>query len=119
MTKVNDDVDRTVEVRDLPEQGAYVISVDGAAVGRAEYVMRDERHVFTHTEVDKEYSGLGLANRLVRFALDDVRNQGGSVVPLCPFVNAYIRRHEEYGDLVDHEMTHRYREKQRSRPSDG
>ena len=116
---MSEGVDLAIEVRDLPEQGAYVISVDGAAVGRAEYVMREGRHVFTHTEVDEDYSGLGLANQLVRFALDDVRSRAGSVVPLCPFVNAYIRRHEEYGDLVDQEMTQRYRERQRNRTSDG
>jgi predicted GNAT family acetyltransferase len=33
--------------------------------------------------------------------LDDVRRQGKIVVPLCPFVAAFIGKHPEYVDLVD------------------
>jgi predicted GNAT family acetyltransferase len=42
----------------------------------------------------------GLGSRLVRAALDDVRSQGGRVVPLCPFVRGWIERHPDYADLV-------------------
>jgi predicted GNAT family acetyltransferase len=30
-------------------------------------------------------------------------------VPLCPFVEGYIVRHEEYADLLDEEMFHQMR----------
>lgn len=97
--------ERNVVLRDAPDEGAYVLEVDGRRAGRAEYERRDDRHIFTHTEVDDEYSGTGLATRLVKYALDDVRSQGGRVVPICPLFAAFIRRHSEYEDLVDHEMT--------------
>ena len=42
----------------------------------------------------------GLAGRLVRFCLDDIRAQGLRVDPACPFVAAYIRKNPEYSDLV-------------------
>jgi predicted GNAT family acetyltransferase len=42
----------------------------------------------------------GLGARLVAGALDDIRARGLRVVPFCPFVRAYIRRHPEYADLV-------------------
>jgi len=39
----------------------------------------------------------------VRGALDDVRALGlRQVLPLCPFVKAWIARHREYRDLVYH-----------------
>jgi uncharacterized protein len=38
-------------------------------------------------------------------ALDDIRSRGLQVVPLCPFVAAYIRRHPEYEDLVTRERS--------------
>lgn len=98
---------QVVEIQDEPVQGAYVIYVDGSPAGRAEYLLRDGQKVFVHTEVDESHSGLGLASRLVRFALDDVRASGELLVPICPFVRTYIRRHPEYEDLVDHEMTMR------------
>lgn len=97
--------ERDIHVEDVPDERAYVISVDGAPAGRAEYMARDGRRVFTHTEVDDQHSGLGLASTLVRHALDDVRSRGELLVPLCPFVSEYIRRHPEYDDLVDHEMS--------------
>jgi predicted GNAT family acetyltransferase len=42
-------------------------------------------------------------------ALDAAREQDHMIVPLCPFVEGYIDRHEEYGDLLDKEMFHEMR----------
>lgn len=56
--------------------------------------------MFTHTEVPEALEGQGVGSTLVRGALDDVRAQGLQVVPICPFVAAFIRRHREYIDLV-------------------
>lgn len=108
MTDMND---ARVEVRDDAGESAYLISVDGAPVGRAEYRTIEDRRVFTHTEVDEEFSGMGLANRLVNFALEDMKERDSSIVPLCPFFAAYIRRHPEYDALVDHELTHRLKKR--------
>jgi len=55
---------------------------------------------FTHTEVPEELEGQGIASQLARFALEDARACGLAVIPLCPFINAYIRRHQEYLPLV-------------------
>lgn len=79
----------------------YVASHGGTTVGFAAYRRRGESVVFTHTEVGSAYEGQGVAGTLVRRALDDVRAEGLSVVPRCPFVKSYIERHcEEYGRLV-------------------
>lgn len=105
--------ERDIRIHDEPEEGAYVIDVDGIRAGRAEYRMRDGRHVFTHTEIDDASSGEGLASKLVKFALDDVRDKGGEIVPICPFFAAYIQRHEEYEELVDHKLTMEIKKRQR------
>jgi predicted GNAT family acetyltransferase len=52
------------------------------------------------TEVPEALEGQGIGSALARGALDDVRAQGLQVIPLCPFVAAFIRRHPEYLDLV-------------------
>lgn len=54
----------------------------------------------THTEVGDDFEGRGVGSALVRGALDDVRRNGLSVQPLCPFVKSWIQRHPGYGDLV-------------------
>lgn len=66
----------------------------------AAYQREGDRLVFTHTVVPPEIEGHGVGSRLVRGALDQVRDQGLKVVPQCPFVRAYVERHPEYRDLL-------------------
>jgi predicted GNAT family acetyltransferase len=54
---------------------------------------------FQHTFVPEELRGRGIASRLVAHALDHARSQGLKVIPTCPFVRNFMRRHPEYRDL--------------------
>jgi uncharacterized protein len=93
-----------VQIRHEPENDRYIVEIDDQQRGEAAYERRDGRVVFTHTEVDDSLEGEGVGSRLASFALDDVKDSGARVVPLCPFIASYIERHEEYADLVDEEM---------------
>jgi predicted GNAT family acetyltransferase len=93
-----------IRIWDDTDNHRYVLEVDGQRAGMAVYHLRGGRHFFVHTEVDDEYSGRGLGSRLVKYALDDVQEAGGKVVPLCPLFAAYIGRHPEYQVLVDEEI---------------
>lgn len=55
---------------------------------------------FNHTEIEPATQGKGLAARLIGAALRDARSRQLAVVPICPYVVDYIRRHGEYLDLV-------------------
>ena len=59
-----------------------------------------DRILFDHTEVPKPLEGQGLAARLARVALDFARANHLRVVPLCPYVSSFIRKHTEYQDLL-------------------
>ncbi|WP_298751863.1 GNAT family N-acetyltransferase [uncultured Serinicoccus sp.] len=79
----------------------YEAHVDGALVGFAEYQLTDILVVFTHTEVEPAAEGQGVGSALARWALDDVRAQGTrTVLPICPFIKAWIDRHPDYADLL-------------------
>ncbi|MFC3432111.1 MULTISPECIES: GNAT family N-acetyltransferase [Sphingobium] len=41
-----------------------------------------------------------MGSRLISAALQDAREQGLKVIPLCEFVAAYIERHPEEQDLL-------------------
>jgi hypothetical protein len=69
--------------------------------GFAEYTCSEGAVTFTHTEIEPAFEGKGLAGRLIKAALDDVRQRQLQAVPLCPFVAAFVRRHPEYRDLVE------------------
>jgi predicted GNAT family acetyltransferase len=93
------DEDITVEHR--PGEHRYELRVAGERAGELVYRDRGENVVaFLHTEIDPEVQRRGLGSALVAGALDDARERGLQVVPLCPFVDAYVRRHPEYADLV-------------------
>lgn len=77
----------------------FELSVDGK-LAVSEYNRLANAVMFTHTEVPEALEGQGIGSVLARGALDDVRAQGLQVIPLCPFVAAFIRRHPEYLDLL-------------------
>jgi predicted GNAT family acetyltransferase len=89
-----------VVVSDNPTASRYELHLDGALVGEIRYRRQKGSVVLVHTEVEPALEGQGLAAELVRGALDDIRARGERVVPYCPFVGAYIRRHPEYEDLL-------------------
>ncbi|OBI81126.1 GNAT family N-acetyltransferase [Mycobacterium sp. E740] len=79
----------------------YTISVDGKDVGLAEFADRDGQRVFTHTEVDSDFEGRGLATILIGEALQSTRDAGLRIVPVCEMVANYVEKHDEYADVVD------------------
>jgi predicted GNAT family acetyltransferase len=90
----------TVTVRDNPERERYELVLDYEVVGEIVYRLRAGAVVLVHTEVSPELEGKGLGARLVAGTLEDIRARGLRLVPLCPFVAAYLRRHPEAADLV-------------------
>ena len=88
-----------VSVVDNSRRDRYEILRDGKVLGFAAYQRAGQLIVFTHTEVDPGLEGQGIGSRLVRGALDDVRAHDIPVLPLCPFVAAWIARHPDYADL--------------------
>jgi predicted GNAT family acetyltransferase len=80
------------------EPDQFTIAVEGKTVGKAEFLDRGEKRVFTHTEVDKDYEGRGLATILIGEALAQTRDAGLRIVAQCPMVVAYVEKHPEYRD---------------------
>ncbi|PPK92414.1 hypothetical protein CLV92_11415 [Kineococcus xinjiangensis] len=94
-----------VTVTHQEDRHRYEAHADGAVVGVLDYRPAGDPPgsiaVFTHTGVPPQHEGRGIAARLVREALDDMRRQDRRIVPACSYVAAWVQRHaEEYGDLV-------------------
>jgi predicted GNAT family acetyltransferase len=72
----------------------------GDQVAVLTYKRSGQHIIFIHTGVPPALEGHGVAGKLAHTALEDARTQGLTVVPQCPFVASYIRRHLEYLSLL-------------------
>ncbi|MFK0158711.1 GNAT family N-acetyltransferase [Streptomyces sp. NPDC090493] len=79
----------------------YEILVDGRRAGLTAYRDLGAQRVFFHTEIDEAFAGQGLGAQLVQQALADVRASGMRIVPVCPYVAKFLRRHAEFADITD------------------
>lgn len=89
-----------IALSDNADGERYEIWVDGELAGLLQYRLRRRSIELVHTEIDEEFEGRGLGSRLISFALDDAQARELVVLPFCPFVNDYMRRHREYVALV-------------------
>jgi uncharacterized protein len=87
-------------VRDNARELRYELMRDGEVLGFVRYRREPGAVALVHTDVDPALEGQGLGSVLVKGALDDLRRRGLRVVPVCPFVRAYLRRHPEDADGV-------------------
>ena len=99
-----------VTIQDNPAENRYEVLVDGELAGFADYrLLVDENRIdFTHTEVFEQFGGQGLAGKLAKGSLDEVRTRGLAVRPYCPFYKGWIQKHPEYVDLVPEDQREKF-----------
>jgi predicted GNAT family acetyltransferase len=88
------------ELIDNVEKKQYEFHAEGL-VARIEYIKAKSATIYlTHTEVPKQLVGKGVGKALVQQVLEDIKQKELTLVPLCPFVAMYIKRHPEWRSLV-------------------
>ena len=60
----------------------------------------DETLALTHTEVDPSLEGQGVGSHLVLGVLEFAERNNLKIVPLCPFVAVYVKRHPDWNRVV-------------------
>ncbi len=63
---------------------------------------KEDGHVLTltHTYVPDDLRGQGVGKILMEALLGKLQAEGRKIVPQCPFIDTYIKRHPKYKDLV-------------------
>ena len=82
----------TITIDRNDETHRYELKLDGELAGYAEYRTSPGRITFTHTVVLPEHEGEGLGSRLAKYVLDEAVARGDTIVPVCPFIPAYLKR---------------------------
>ena len=68
----------------------------GDYFGLIDYQIAGKNIVFSHTEVPQAFAGQGVAGKMARTALDFAVENEFKIIPICPFIAAFIRRNPEY-----------------------
>jgi hypothetical protein len=86
-------------VRHNRAESRFEIEVDGH-LAVAEYELRGPELAMTHTFVPPELRGRGLAEQVVRAALEFARAEKLRVVPVCSYVARFIEKNPAYRSLL-------------------
>ena len=65
-----------------------------------DYQVRGDKVYLIHTEVPETLQGRGVAEALVEKALTYIENKGQKIVPLCAYVQIFLKKHPEWNRVV-------------------
>ena len=81
------------------ETKRFELTVDGH-VAFIDYEENEKIIKLIHTESPEALAGRGAATALIEKTLTYLEENGYSLVPICPLVFAYVKRHPEWKRLV-------------------
>lgn len=77
------------------ENNRFELSLDNGDKAFVEYSLREDKIAFLHTEVPVAYEGKGIAAALAKYVLEYAKSNHLRVIPICPYIKAYIQRHPD------------------------
>jgi predicted GNAT family acetyltransferase len=83
-----------------PDTNRYEARLGDELAGFVEYRLVRTRRILLHTKVPQVFEGRGIGALLARHVLEDARATGIRVTVKCPFIEAYLKRHPEYADVL-------------------
>lgn len=88
-----------VTVTDNTERHRFEVVLAGH-VAFADYRLSPGHIELPHTVVPPAFEGKGVASALARYAFDQARARGLAVIPTCPFMAGWVKKHPEVHDLI-------------------
>ena len=86
-------------IHDNVEAHRYELPVEGRTAV-VMYNLSDRNLMITETLVPEVLEGRGIASRLTRYVIQDVRDRRLVILPVCPFFAAYLQKHPEHAEVV-------------------
>ncbi|RYF76642.1 MAG: N-acetyltransferase [Cytophagaceae bacterium] len=82
---------------------SFELIIEGK-LSKVDFFQPDEHTLaLTHTEVHPDLEGKGVGSNLLKQVLAYVEQHNQKIVPLCPFVSTYIKRHPDWQRVVSTE----------------
>lgn len=93
-------IDRSaLEVINNTEKRRFEVKAEGHTAA-SDYMVVGPKVIFTHTEVPIALEGNGIGSMLAKAGLNYAKEKGLKVMPLCPFMAGYVKRHPEWKALL-------------------
>ena len=87
------------DFRDNAEARRYELEVDGG-MAVATYNLVDGGVLISETLVPEALEGRGIASRLAKLVLEDIKGRGLLILPVCPFFSGWLKKHPEWAKTV-------------------
>ncbi|PWE17678.1 GNAT family N-acetyltransferase [Marinicauda salina] len=98
-----------LEVKEIREDdgGRYVAAYPDEPESELTYRLNGDRMVIERTYTPEELRGQGIARRLVEQAVEDARERGWKIIPVCSYAKIAIERSPDLRDVLDPEAARR------------
>ncbi|MBX2966129.1 MAG: N-acetyltransferase [Cyclobacteriaceae bacterium] len=82
-------------------KGHFKVVEDGKEAGIMTYSWAGkEKIIIDHTDVNPEFKGKGVGNKMVMAAVDYARGNNIKIIPLCPFAKSVFDKTEAIRDVL-------------------
>lgn len=93
--------DFTITEERSDSKGRYVARAPGKPDAEMTFSIASAHMIIIdHTGVPDAWRGQGVGKALVRRAVEDARERGVQIIPLCPFAKALIAKTPEWQDVL-------------------
>ena len=87
------------DIHDEPDNRRYALTIDGQTAV-VTYNLVEGGLMVTETIVPIPLEGQGIASRMAKHVLSDIKTRGLVILPVCPFFAGYLKKHPEWADIV-------------------
>lgn len=90
---------KDVALIDNKDEERFEVIIEGFP-SIVEYKVKGNDVYLTHTEVPQALEGRGIAAALVEKVLAEIEHRGQKMIPLCPYVQSFLKRHPDWERIV-------------------
>jgi len=85
----------SLKTEDKKDENRFVLQIEDKKAFIDYKVGKSGAIYLIHTEVPDDIEGKGVGHKLVRESLQLIEEEGNKIVPLCPFVRAFLKKHPD------------------------
>lgn len=91
-----------IERKDDGKKGVFLAMENDTQAGMMSYTWAgSDKFIIDHTEVNPDFGGQGVGNKMVMAAVGFARENNLKIIPLCPFAKSVFDKTGEIRDVLN------------------